>query len=256
MRNRIGSAAILWALAMLLAGCAASPPVHQVSTLQALMQGAYEGQIPCRDLPRYGTLGLGTFDALDGELILLDGQVYQATADGRIVRNPSTSVPFANVVRFRPKTVQRDMFGPIDMDALLARLDALASSKNLIYAVRIDAQFSQLKLRSVPRQSPPYPPLTEAVKQQTVFERKDVRGTLVGFRFPQYMSGVNMPGWHLHFISDDRRHGGHVLGLVSHQVDVQLQAIRRFEMALPDRGTFVGADLSKDMSKEIHQAEK
>ena len=242
--------------APMVGGCAPSPAVYQVSTLQALMQGAYEGQVPCRDLPQYGTLGIGTFDALDGELILLDGHVYQATADGRVVRDPPTTTPFANVVRFEPQTVVRDLPGPLSLEKLLAMLDRIAGAKNLLYAVRIDGRFRRMKVRSVPRQARPYPPLAEAAKEQRVFDLQDVHGTLVGFRFPEYMRGVNMPGWHLHFISDDRRSGGHVLDLQGGPLDVRLQAIRRFEMTLPVSGTFAEADLSKDMSGEIRQVEK
>jgi acetolactate decarboxylase len=160
------------------------------------------------------------------------------------------------VVRFEPQTVVRDVKGPLDLERVLAMLDGMAGSKNLLYAVRIDGMFHQVRVRSVPRQSRPYPPLAEAARQQRVFDLEDVRGTLVGFRFPQYMGGVNMPGWHLHFLSDDRRHGGHVLSLRGSQLDVRLQMVRRFEMALPDSGTFVDADLGKDMSREIHQVEK
>jgi acetolactate decarboxylase len=242
--------------AMLLAGCAGPPVVHQVSTLQALMQGAYEGQVPCRELTRHGTLGIGTFDRLDGELILLDGQVFQARADGAVVRNPATTTPFANVVRFEPQAAVRPVEAPVDLEGLLAVLEERTGSKNLLYAVRIEGQFAEMKVRSVPRQERPYPPLAEAAKGQHVFELQNESGTVVGFRFPDYIRGVNMPGWHLHFISADRRRGGHVLGLCGSQLRVRVQTIRRFEMDLPERGTFVTADLGKDMSREIHEVEK
>ncbi len=258
--------------ALALGGCESSPAVYQVSTLQALMQGAYEGQVACSELPRHGTLGIGTFDGLDGEMILLDGQVYQATADGRVIRNPHTTTPFANVVRFRPQThfvplaqlVPQTRPAPqanapasdLNLEQVLAMLDAAAGSKNLFYAVRIDGYFPQVKVRSIPRQSRPYPPLAQAAANQRVFDLRNVRGTLVGFCFPQYAGGLNMPGWHLHFISDDRTRGGHVLEIRARDLDVRLQTIRRFEMTLPAGGAFVTADLGKDMSKEIHEVEK
>lgn len=256
------NAAARWLLASCLlataafAGCVSPPSLYQVSTLQALMQGAYEGQIPCSDLPRYGSLGIGTFDGLDGELILLDGQVYQARADGTVVCNPATTTPFADVVRFEPQTVVLNINEPLGMKQLVAMLEGQAGSKNLMYAVRIDGQFGQVKVRSIPRQAAPYPPLAEAAQQQRVFDLRDVHGTLVGFRFPQYASGVNMPGWHLHFISDDRRSGGHVLDLRSSRLDLRMQRINRFEMTLPDGGTFTKVDLGKDLSSEIRQVEK
>ena len=255
MRLRL-AASVTLALAVALIGCQTEPTLRQISTLQALMRGAYEGQIPCRDLSRYGSLGIGTFNDLEGELILLNGTVYQARADGSIVRNPKTTTPFANVVSFEPQLVIRNLTQPFDFAQMQSLLDSRTGSKNLIYAARIDGTFKKLKLRSVPKQKPPYPPLTDVVKQQQVFELTDVHGTMVGFRFPEYFRDMNLPGWHLHFISDDRKTGGHVLGMESTQLTVQLQTIRKFEMTLPTGGTFATADLDKDLSKEIRAVEK
>ena len=245
--------------ALTIAGCdsrASVPAVYQVSTLQALMMGAYEGQIPCGELSRYGTLGIGTFDGLDGELIMIDGIVYKATAEGSIIANPSDTIPFANVTRFQPQTVLSDVEGPSSLEELHVFLDTKANSRNLLYAVRIDGEFQQVKVRSVPRQKQPYPPLVEAVKEQRTFDRQEVRGTLVGFRFPDYFIGLNMPGWHLHFISDDRSFGGHVLALGGGRMEIKMQTIGRFEMTLPESGTFVEAEIGRDMYEEIHRVEK
>lgn len=54
--------------------------------------------------------------------------------------------------------------------------------------MRIDGDFELVRARSVPRQHPPSKPLTEVVAEQHVFETQDVRGSLVGFRFPEYNS--------------------------------------------------------------------
>ncbi len=37
--------------------------------------------------------------------------------------------------------------------------------------------------------------------QSFLFE--NIRGSLVGVYFPDYLDGINMPGWHLHFLSED-----------------------------------------------------
>ena len=68
-------------------------------------------------------------------------------------------------------------------------------------------------MRSVHAQHPPYPPLAEVTKHQTEWHLPAARGTVVGFRFPDSVAGVEVPGHHLHFLSDDKRHGGHVLDL-------------------------------------------
>jgi acetolactate decarboxylase len=49
------------------------------------------------------------------------------------------------------------------------------------------------------------------VSEQRVFELAGVDGTMLGFRFPEYAEGIEVSGWHLHFISEGRTRGGHVL---------------------------------------------
>ena len=83
--------------------------------------------------------------------------------------------------------------------------------KTCFYAVMIQGEFSYVKTRSVPAQEKPYPPLAEVTKNQPTFEFTDVTGTMVGFRCPPYVTGINVPGYHLHFLTDDRTAGGHLL---------------------------------------------
>jgi acetolactate decarboxylase len=99
----------------------------------------------------------------------------------------------------------------VDHPALLASLDRALPQGTAAAALRVDGDFELIRARSVPRQHPPYRPLTEVVAEQNVFELHDVSGTLVGFRFPEYSGAIEVSGFHLHFISDDRRRGGHVL---------------------------------------------
>ncbi len=84
----------------------------------------------------------------------------------------------------------------------------------------------------MPRQHKPYPPLVEVVEGQPTFEFRDVRGSLVGFRFPDHARGLNVPGYHFHFITDDRTAGGHVLAcrLVHGEIRVDREADLRLEL--------------------------
>jgi acetolactate decarboxylase len=243
---------------LLLAGCSAQtqPGLYQVSTLRALQEGAFDGQVTCGELRRHGDLGIGTFEALDGEMIVLNGRVYQAPAQGPVRQAAdSLKAPFACVTFFRPQqTLQHQ--SAVSLADLERQLDLHTPTKNLFYAVRIDGTFSYVKTRSVPRQKEPYPRLIEATRQQSVFEFHDVRGTVVGVYCPAYASGVNLPGWHLHFITADRTGGGHVLELAGRDLCAQLQTIRQLQMTLPTGGRFYQADMAGDASKELEKAEK
>jgi acetolactate decarboxylase len=184
----------------------------QASTIGALLEGAYDGDLSFAELAEHGDLGLGTLNGLDGEMIALDGRFYRADVDGDVGEvEPSARTPFAVVTGFEPETdIARD--GPLDHEELLAWLDELIPAGATSCAIRIDGRFALIEARSVPRQSPPYRPLTEVVAGQHVFELADVAGTMLGFRFPDYAEGIEVSGYHLHFISEDRTRGGHVLG--------------------------------------------
>jgi acetolactate decarboxylase len=186
--------------------------LFQASTIAALLEGAYEGDLSFAELAEHGDLGLGTLNGLDGEMIALDGRFYRADVDGNVAEIAAeTKTPFAVVADFTP-SLDTEIDGPLEHDDLLARLDRLIPADAASCAIRIDGRFELVRARSVPRQSPPYRPLTEVVAEQHVFELADVSGTMLGFRFPAYAEGIEVSGYHLHFISGDRGHGGHVLG--------------------------------------------
>ncbi|HEX4463321.1 MAG TPA: acetolactate decarboxylase [Solirubrobacterales bacterium] len=186
--------------------------LFQASTIAALLEGAYEGDLSFAELAEHGNLGLGTLDGLDGEMIAIDDRFYRADVDGNVAEVAAeTKTPFAVVTAFAP-SVDVQVDGSLEHDELLAELDRLIPADTVSCAIRIDGRFQLVRARSVPRQSPPYRPLTEVVAEQHVFELVDVTGTMLGFRFPDYAEGIEVSGYHLHFIGEDRRRGGHVLG--------------------------------------------
>ena len=185
--------------------------LFQASTIGALLDGAYDGDLTIAELAERGDLGLGTLNGLDGEMIVIDGAFHRADPAGAIHPvGPAERTPFAVVARFTP-TIDVRIDGHDDHEALLERIEALAPRDAPSFAVRIDGRFELVRARSVPRQQPPYRPLVEVVAEQSVFDLVDLRGSLVGFRFPTYLEGIEVPGYHLHFIDEDRRRGGHVL---------------------------------------------
>jgi acetolactate decarboxylase len=190
--------------------------LFQASTIGALLEGAYDGDVSFAELAEHGDLGLGTLNGLDGEMIALEGRFYRADVDGAVAEVDAAELtPFAVVARFEP-TIEAEIEAPLDHEALLARLDELIPAGTASCAIRLDGRFELVRARSVPRQRPPYRPLTEVVAEQHVFELAAVEGTMLGFRFPAYVEGIEVSGYHLHFISADRRRRGHVLGSRSH----------------------------------------
>lgn len=183
----------------------------QTSTLAALLDGAYDGDLTIGELRRHGDLGLGTFQGLDGEMIVLDGEVWRARVDGTCAPVADDErTPFAVVTPFTADVtvaVER----PLDQEELLALVARRAPLGTLTQAIRFDGRLDAVHARSVPRQQPPYPPLLEAAATQRDFMLGPVDGTLVGFCFPSWVGGVNLPGFHLHAITADRTRGGHVL---------------------------------------------
>jgi acetolactate decarboxylase len=237
-------------------GAEALHEVFQNSTINALLDGVYDGSMTYGELRRHGDFGLGTFNALDGEMTAVDGAFYQVKANG--IAYPvgdDQRTPFATVLFFRP-TLHRSLTGPIDYDSLQTLVDGLMEGPNLFYAVRVDGHFPSLTARSVPRQEKPYPPLAEVAKTQPVFHLEDVSGTLAGFRFPDFARGLNVPGFHLHFLTEDRTAGGHVLDLVLDRGELSIDASARFHLELPTDPAFLHADLGHDHGDELERAER
>jgi acetolactate decarboxylase len=224
--------------------------LFQASTIAALLEGSYEGDLSFAELTEHGDLGLGTLNHLDGEMIAIDGRFYRADVGGRINEIPgSEQTPFAVVVAFQP-SISFDLEGSLAHDRLLAEIDRRIPAETASCAVRIDGRFDSIRARSVPRQEPPYRPLTEVVADQRVFELKDVDGTMLGFRFPAYAEGIEVSGWHLHFISEDRSRGGHVLDSRSSSLHVGLDPSGELHIELPP-----GVDLADPgAARETHAA--
>jgi acetolactate decarboxylase len=229
---------------------------YQTSTIDALLQGVYDGATTFEELARHGDFGIGTFNGADGEMIALGGRFFQIASDGKARPvAPTLRTPFASVTRFHA-TITLDVAAPTTYDELMRKIDAALPSPNYFYAVRVTGRFDSLKARSVPRQHPPYPPLAEVVKTQPVFEFKDARGTLVGFRCPEFAKGVNVPGYHLHFLNRDETGGGHLLSCVLREGKVEIDVLREFQMALPSTPEFAAADLVRDRAVELRKVEK
>jgi acetolactate decarboxylase len=227
--------------------------LFQTSTVDTLVEGKYEGDVSFAELEGRGDFGLGTFDALDGEMICLDGSFYQVQADGRAYAvDGNARTPFAVVTVFEPDTAQT-LSKPMDFEALCEHLDKVIGGGATCCAIRVDGRFDYVTTRSVPRQRKPYPPLVEVVKHQPTFELREVSGSLVGFRFPDYAQGLNVSGYHFHFITADRSAGGHVLECrlasgelyIDHEGDLRLELPPEVGLPAPDQSAEKGKTLDR-----------
>ncbi len=179
--------------------------LFQVSTLGALQEGVYDGVAAVREMKKHGNFGIGTFDGLDGEMVVLDGIFYQIKADGKVYKvDGAVKTPYAVVTKFKADK-KLDINDPLDYKQLQELILIQLPTPNIIYAVKITGDFLYVKTRSVPKQSKPYPRLVEVTKNQPTFEMKDVKGIIMGYWLPEYLSGVNMAGFHFHFLTNDKQ---------------------------------------------------
>lgn len=248
-------------LALLFAsGCAHAPRsqdvVFQNAPINALLAGCYSGTMSIQEIKKHGDFGLGTLDALDGELIVLDGAFYQVRSDGKVYEvEDSAKTPFAAVTFF--KAEQAFFRGPtMDLQALKSFLDDNLPSQNVPYAIKVEGQFETVKVRSPARQQKPYAVLTEAIKEQQVFELKGQTGTLIGFRTPPYMEGVNVPGYHFHFLNQEKTAGGHALDLRLKNAKIEIDEEDGFLMELPKNKEFLDFHLGGNSGEALAQVEK
>jgi acetolactate decarboxylase len=229
--------------------------LFQVSTSTALVEGVYGGVVTIAELKQHGSFGLGTFDGLDGEMLALDGRFYQVLGDGSVHQaRDDARVPFAVVTEFHAE--REFVIDRVEsFDDLAAQLDGRRDTGNLFFAVRIDGRFSRIRTRALCRTASGVS-LVDATAHQPEFALTDATGTAVGFWTPLYARTINVAGWHLHFVTDDRTGGGHVLNCEGVNLRVQIQDLTDVRIAMPETASFLQADLSQDPSQELDLAER
>jgi acetolactate decarboxylase len=228
--------------------------LYQVSTATALVEGIYQGAVRVGALREHGDLGLGTFEGLDGEMVIVDGQFFQVRSDGSVREcDDDATSPFAVITRFAPDATVTLPQCP-DLSHLGSQFDSLRTSDNFFFALRVDGHFDYVHTRAMCRTEEGVG-LVKAAAVQPEFEFRDVSGTLVGFWTPEYAKTLNVPGYHLHFLSDDRQSGGHLLQCRGTDLRLQIQREGDYHVALPETDDFVTADLRRDPTADLAEAE-
>ncbi|MFA3759070.1 acetolactate decarboxylase [Yersinia sp. 2544 StPb PI] len=218
--------------------------IYQTSLMSALISGVYEGQITMAELLKHGDFGLGTFNNLDGELVALNSKIYQLRSDGSArSAQPEQKTPFAVMTFFQP-TEKRSFEHKISRKQLHNVIDDLTKTDNLFCALRIDGTFSHVETRTVPCQQRPYKPMLEAISEQPTFDFTHQNGVIIGFRSPDYTQGINVAGYHEHFITDTRNGGGHVLDYQLEKGVLTFGTVAKLVIDLPQEADFLQANLS------------
>lgn len=233
-----------------------SPTVTQISTINALVEGHYDGVATIGCLKKAGDFGIGCVETLDGELVVLDGEAYQIRFDGSVHKlDDEVKTPFATVLKF-DEARKGEVAKVTNLSGLIRYLDNLIPEKNMLVAVRITGIFDHAHTRSVPPQKKPYPRLSDVAKNQPEFEADNQEGDIIAFRLPEYLGGINATGWHMHFLSKDKKFGGHLLGISVKNASVSVCLSRDFKMILPPKDhDFYKTDLSKDTTEELKTIE-
>jgi acetolactate decarboxylase len=226
--------------------------MYQISTSTALVEGVYGGSVSSSTLLTHGDFGLGTFEGLDGEMVILDGEIYQAAGSVRR-RSDDFLVPFASITCFREDAVVQIEKVASLKDIELA-CDLHRVSENLFYALRVDGVFDTMQARAV-HPVPQGSRLLDAAKTQLEFHFDNVEGTLVCLWSPRYSSSFSVPGYHFHFISKDRTKGGHVLNCAARQLRASIRMLSEYDIWLPEAGSFLTTDLSRNPTSDLAKAE-
>ena len=220
--------------------------IVQYSTLDALKAGLYDGEMTYGEMAEYGDFGLGTFNALDGEMVGFDGAFWRITEDGAVSAvAPDTKTPFA-VVTFFDEDIVFDLPQGVDFATLSDLLGSHVAGGNTPVAVRITGTFAALTVRAPRLQHEPYSPLEQALADQAVWQLEETSGTMAGYWFPAWLGNINAAVWHLHYLSDEHDQGGHVVDLVTGSGTVALDPTPRLTILLPQTPAFDEATLSDE----------
>jgi acetolactate decarboxylase len=214
-----------------------SPPdretLFQIAPFNTFSSGRYDGILTFDELANHGDFGIGTFQDLDGEMAAVDGVFYQITINGKPHQvDMNVKTPYATVTFFDPE-IAFTVSDPTNYSKLQTKIDSYRPSDDAIYAIKVKGNFDYAQTRSVPAQQKPYPPIEEAVKNQTIFTVNSTQATAVGFWFPASMDGVDYAGYHLHLIADDYSIGGHLLDCIARNVTVEIDQTSKFNLILP-----------------------
>lgn len=225
--------------------------LYQYGTMAGLMAGAFSGTTTVKNLLKHGDFGIGTFEGVDGEMLIYNGVVYKTDSDGiSSIQDDSTLAPFANVTKF---STDKNIITDATFENLFKKIDL---NPNYFYAIKITGNFEKINTRSPKKHEKPYPPLLDILKTQSIFNYENASGIIVGFFSPEYVQGVGIGGLHLHFLSDDKTKGGHVFDFEISNANIEISKPLNFTLELPQSEEYQAIDIDfASLQNEITKAE-
>lgn len=219
---------------------------YHYSIWAALVNKIYDGNLTVREAKTHGDTGLGTYNGVDGELIMIDDVLYQVPSSGEVkIAGDATHIPFLNATFFH-KEFSFEISNRVNYDSLRKEIHQHFPSPNYFYAFKIHGKFDTLKLGSMQKQEKPYPKtLDSLMPDRPKFNHTNISGTMVGFYCPDFMGDINVAGFHLHFLSDDKKSGGHVMEFTGKNFNVQMDKLTSYRFVLPETEEYNKANLEK-----------
>lgn len=222
----------------------------------AFIGGLYDGFYPFSQLKQHGNFGLGAPDKLDGELLVLDGKIYQTQHTGKTFEIKDAALTPFSVVNFFKADKRVLVKNGTSKTQLYKLIDSLVSNPNAILALHIKGKFKSVKTRAFPPvEAKPYTPLAQMLDKQQFFTYQNISGDFVGYNIPAYMEGANISGYHFHFINEAKNSGGHVIDFLTDNVILEIDYLNSFAVQVPETEDFKKFDFSKDRSAEVRSVE-
>jgi acetolactate decarboxylase len=229
--------------------------LYSAGHASAFIGGLYDGYFPYPQLKTHGNFGLGAIDKMDGELTMLNGNLYQTQFTGKTRLISTGKTPYAVVCFFKPGKVFH-VNSQLDKTTLYKYLDSVLTDRNAMYAIHISGNFGYVKTRAFPPvDHKPYVPLAEMLDKQHFFEFSNIKGDLVGYRLPAFMEGAHISGYHFHFLSSKKDAGGHIIELKANGITIEVDQLGSYTIDLPQTAGLSNFDFKKDRKEEIKSVE-
>lgn len=229
--------------------------LYQISTLNALMLGDYKGACSVKDLLKVGDTGIGTYDGLNGEAIFLNGVAYDGLATGEVIKmNENDTLPFATVAKF-DESVKTNHMSFASINEFKEKMEEFVKDgKNYFYMIKMEGTFN-VRVRSCFKQKEPYEPLYKVAKDQREYEYHNIEGYVIGIYCPDYVEGMNLPGWHIHFLDKNLSKGGHILEVSSNDANMKINLLDEWDVIMPHNEEFASWHLKEDLKEKTEAVE-
>jgi len=219
---------------------------YHYSIWAALVNKIYDGDLTVKEAKTHGDIGLGSYNGVDGELIMIDGILYQVPSSGEVkLATDNMLIPYLNTTFFN-KEISFELNDRMNYDSLRKKIELHFPSRNFFYAFKIHGEFDSLKLGSLQKQEKPYQQgLDSLLPNRPKFNHTNISGTMVGFYCPDFIGDINVAGFHLHFLSDDKNTGGHVMEFTGRNFRVDMDKLTSYRFVLPETVEFEKVNLEK-----------